>query len=41
MVDAIKSPDDIEDYNFIVAERLNNCCNKEEIKALLCKSIIK
>ena len=32
-----KSPDEIEDFNFIsvvdfvVAERLHNCCNKEEI----------
>ena len=36
----MKSPDDVEDYNFIsvvdftVVERLSSCCSSEEIKAL-------
>lgn len=39
VVNAIKSPDDIEYCNFVsvvdftVAEKLNSCCKKEEIKA--------
>ena len=40
MLDVIKSPNDVDDCNFIsvvdfvVAERLNSCCNNEEIKSL-------
>ena len=40
MLDAIKSPEEVEDRNFIsvvdftVIERLNNCCNKEEINTI-------
>ena len=40
MLDVMKSPDDVEDCNFIsvvdftIAERLNNCCSNEEIKAV-------
>ena len=38
MLDAMKSPDDVKDCNFIsivnftATERLNSCCNNEEIK---------
>ncbi|XP_052299243.1 uncharacterized protein LOC127902982 [Citrus sinensis] len=40
VLDAMKSPDEIEDCNFIsavdfvVAERLHSCCSKEEINAV-------
>ena len=40
MLDVVKSPDDVEDCNFInaidfaIAERLNNCHSKEEVKAV-------
>ena len=40
VLDAMKSPDEIEYCNFIsvvdlvVAERLHNCCSKEEINAV-------
>ncbi|KAH9678667.1 hypothetical protein KPL71_025809 [Citrus sinensis] len=40
MLDAMKSPDEIEDCNFInvvdfvVAERLHSCCSKEEINVV-------
>ena len=41
MLDAMKSPDEIEDCNFIsvvdfvVTERLHSCCSKEEINAVV------
>ncbi|XP_024046398.1 uncharacterized protein LOC112498899 [Citrus sinensis] len=40
MVDAMKSPDEVEDCNFIIVvdfvlvERLHNCCSKEEINVV-------
>lgn len=40
VLDAIKSPDEVEDYNFIsvldfaMTERLNSCCSKEKINVI-------
>ena len=40
ILNAMKSPDDVEDYNFIsvmdfiVVERLNRCCRNEKIKVV-------
>ena len=41
VLDAIKNPNEIEDYNFIsvvdfvVTEKLNSCCSKEEINTVI------
>ena len=39
MLEAIKSPDEVEECNFlsvvdfVVTERIDSCCSKEEIRA--------
>lgn len=45
MLDAMKSPDEVQDYNFVsvvdftVIKRLNICCNKEEINVVTFKKV--
>ena len=46
VLDAMKSPDEIEDCNFInvvdfvVAERLHSCCSKKEINAVTFENLM-
>ena len=45
VLNAMKSPDEVEDCNFIsvvdftVTERLNSCCGKEEINAIIFEEV--